>query len=197
MTEVSDASLWERARGGDAEAFGEIYERHGRAVQSFCLWRAASVELAEDVTATVFLEAWRRREDFELTSGRAMPLLLGIATNVLRNHWRSRRRHAAALERMRGRTPAAPFGDDEDDVDARIDAIRELREAGAAIRALPRREREVLALIAWGDLTYAETAAALAVPVGTVRSRVARARSRLGPSFPNSSALQAAAEEPS
>lgn len=179
---ADDLQLWERTRSGDAEAFGDLYERHARAVQSYCLWRTADLRLAEDVTSTVFLEAWRRRGRLELTTGSAAPLLLGVATNVLRQQWRSQRRHRGALERLRGVGVAAP-----DDVEAeaieRMEAVHRIQAAGEEIRALPRREREVLALIAWGELSYEETAVALGVPIGTVRSRLARARGRLGGAF--------------
>lgn len=72
----------------------------------------------------------------------------------------------------------------------------QVREAGAAIRALPLREREVLALLAWGELSYAEIAAALGVPIGTVRSRVARARSRLGDALADLAPMPTPAEDP-
>jgi len=68
---------------------------------------------------------------------------------------------------------------------ARVDAIRQLRDGGEAIRGLPRREREVLALLALSELSYGEIGEALGLPVGTVRSRLARARSRLGGAFPD------------
>jgi RNA polymerase sigma-70 factor (ECF subfamily) len=71
----------------------------------------------------------------------------------------------------------------EDEAIARLDAMHQLRDAGASVRALPRREREVLALIAWAELTYEEAAVALGIPTGTVRSRLARARNRLGEAF--------------
>ncbi len=178
----SDAELWERARGGDAEAFGDLYERHARAVQAYCLWRSADLQAAEDATATVFLEAWRRRERLPLETDSAAALLLGIANNVLRGQWRSRRRYRDALSRIRAAGDGGGSDAEGEAID-RLDAERELREAGAAIRALPRREREVLALIAWGELSYEETAAALGVPVGTVRSRLSRARARVGESL--------------
>ena len=195
MTPAADALLWERVRGGDAEAFGDLYERHARSVQSYCLWRTADLQLAEDATATAFLETWRKRERLELTTESAAPLLLGVANNVLRQHWRGRRRYIAALERVRNAAPVALLGH-EDEAIARLDAIRQLREAGAAVRALPRREREVLAMVAWGELTYEETAAALGVPIGTVRSRLARARDRLGDAFPSSLSASIPLEEP-
>lgn len=183
MTPISDIALWERARAGDAGAFGALYERHARAVQAFFLWRTADPPLAEDLTSIVFLEAWGKRTRIAPTTATARPLLLGVATNVLRHHWRSRRRHAAAVARMRAAVPAAGGAGEDDDAIARVDAMRELRAAREAVRALPRRELDVLTLVAWGELTYEETAAALGVPVGSVRSRLARARARLGDAF--------------
>src|SRR5215218_2876287 len=181
---ADDSQLWERTRSGDAEAFGDLYERHARAVHSYCLWRTADVLAAEDATATVFLEAWRKRQRLSLTTDSAAPLLLGIANNVVRRQWRSQRRHRDTLERVRnvGQIP----GDLEAEAIARVDAMQQLRDGGEAIRQLPRREREVLALVAWSELTYGEIAEALSLPIGTVRSRIARARARLGDAFPES-----------
>jgi len=180
---ADDLQLWERARSGDAEAFGDLYERHARAVQSYCLWRTANLQGAEDATATVFLEAWRKRRRLTLSTGSAAPLLLGIANNVLRHQWRSQRRYRETLERVRniGQVPA----DLEAEAIARLDAIQRVRIGGESIRRLPRREREVLALFAWSDLSYGEIAEALGLPIGTVRSRLARARARLGEAFPD------------
>lgn len=186
MRNLSDPELWRRAQKGDSGAFGELYQRHARSVQSFCLWRSANLQIAEDATATAFLEAWRRRRRLDLTTDSAAPLLLGVATNVLRNHWRSQRRHARAIERIHHADPL-PSSEQEDEAVARIDAVARVREAGAAIRGLPLREREVLALLAWAELSYEETAAALGIPIGTVRSRLSRARSRLGRAFPDPS----------
>ncbi|MGN6275692.1 MAG: RNA polymerase sigma factor [Solirubrobacterales bacterium] len=175
---VSDGVLWAQARGGDAEAFGLIYARHARAVQDYCLWRTADPQAAEDAVATVFLEAWRRRERLDLQTDSAAALLLGIANNVVRGHWRNSRRHRQALTRLRAEAPIEG-SEPESAVIARIDALRHIRQRREAFRSLPRREREVLALIADQDLSYGETASALGVPVGTVRSRLSRARRRL------------------
>jgi RNA polymerase sigma-70 factor (ECF subfamily) len=178
MPDTSDAELWARARAGDTEAFGDLYERHARAIQSYCLWRTADPQAAEDATATVFLEAWRRCEGLTLLTDSAAPLLLGIANNVVRRQWRKSRRQRDALERVHA-AEATGASDLEAEAIVRLDAARELREAGATIRSLPRREREVLAMVAWGELSYEETAVALGIPIGTVRSRLARARRRL------------------
>ena len=125
----------------------------------------------------MFLEAWRRRRSVQLHQGSALPWLYGVATNVLRNARRTLRRHAAALDRV----PAAPLAtsDEADEAAARIDDQRRMQQLLALFRRLPRREQEVLALIAWSELSYEEAARALGLPVGTVRSRVSRARRRL------------------
>jgi RNA polymerase sigma factor (sigma-70 family) len=190
---AGDLQLWERTRSGDAEAFGDLYERHARAVQSYCLWRTADLQASEDATATVFLEAWRKRGRLVLSTDSAAPLLLGIANNILRRQWRSQRRYRDTLELARnvGQTTE----DLETEAIARVDAIRQLRQGGEAIRGLPRREREVLALLAWSELSYGEIAVALGLPVGTVRSRLARARTRLGDAFTDPSEARPA-EEP-
>ena len=191
---ADDLQLWERVRAGDSEAFGDLYERHARAVQSYCLWRTADLQAAEDATSTVFLEVWRQRQRLSLSTDSAAPLLLGIANNVLRRHWRSQRRYRDALDRVRG-VGQAP-NDLEVEAIARVDAIRQIREGGEAIRRLPRREREVLALLAWSDLSYGEIGEALGLPIGTVRSRLARARTRLGDAFPDPTVVARPEEEP-
>ncbi len=172
MSAATDAELWAR---GDAEAFGALYERHARAVYNHCFRGTADWALAEDLTSVVFLEAWRRRADVRLQNESALPWLLGVATNVLRNGWRWRRRRQAALARLR----LEDEPDFSDDVDGRLDDERAMRAVLCAVSALPRRDREVLALCAWAGLTYDEAAVALGVPVGTIRSRLSRARARM------------------
>ena len=189
---AGDLQLWERIGSGDAEAFGDLYERHARAVQSYCLWRTAGLQAAEDATATVFLEVWRQRRHLTLSTDSAAPLLLGIANNVVRRQWRSERRYRNVLERVRNAGQVS--SDLEAETIARIDAMQQLRDGGEAIRALPRREREVLALLAWSDLSYGEIAEALGLPIGTVRSRISRARARLGDAFPDSTETRPAEE---
>src|SRR5438132_505467 len=131
--------------------------------------------LAEELTAIVFLEAWRRRAQVELERDEAVPWLLGVATNVLRNLRRSQRRYRAALERL-PREHAADFAAE---VEERLDDERQMRAALRALRQLPRADQDVLALCVWEELTYEQAALALGVPVGTVRSRLSRARARL------------------
>ncbi|MFI6514363.1 RNA polymerase sigma factor [Spirillospora sp. NPDC050679] len=173
---LTDAALWRRARDGDEHAFGELFDRHARAVYGFCFRRTADWTAAEDLTSVVFLETWRRRGQVRLESDSLLPWLYGVATNVLHNHRRSLRRHRAALARL----PAPPpVPDGADDTAARLDAEHRMREVLASIAELPRRDREILTLSVWEGLGYAEIATALGVPVGTVRSRLSRVRAKL------------------
>ena len=172
----TDADLWRRARDGDERAFGVLFDRHARTVYNHCFRRTASWSEAEDLTSVVFLETWRRRARVDPPSGSLLPWLYGVATHVLHNHRRSLRRHRDALARM----PApVPEPEDADEVAARLDAERRMRRVLDAMGRLPRRDREVLILCVWEELDYAEVAEALGIPVGTVRSRLNRARGRL------------------
>jgi RNA polymerase sigma-70 factor (ECF subfamily) len=171
----SDSDLWTQASAGDAEAFGVLFERHGRAIYNYCFRRTGDWALAEDLASAVFLEAWRRRRDVALHEDSLLAWLYGVATNQLRNVHRSLRRHHAALERL----PAPPDTPDiADDVVGRLDDERRMRALLSSFRQLPAIDQDVLALCVWQELTYEQAATALGVPIGTVRSRLARARRR-------------------
>jgi RNA polymerase sigma factor (sigma-70 family) len=171
----SDAALWSRSRSGDAHAFGLLFERHATTIYNYCFRRVANWAAAEDLVSVVFLEAWRRR-DKELPPDKVLPWLLGIATNVVRNRRRSERRYADALRRVPAPRPGPDFADHADE---RLDDERLMERALALVARLPRREQDVFALCAWAELSYEDAALALGVPVGTVRSRLSRARARL------------------
>ena len=115
-----------------------------------------------------------------LSGDSALPWLLGIAHNVVRNQRRSLRRHRAAVLRM-STNETSPSGEEE--VIARVDAQRALSAALSAVARLPQEQQDVVNLVLWSGLSYEETAQALGVPVGTVRSRIARARTALGASL--------------
>ena len=127
-----DAELW-RAAATDAEAFGELFERHAQSVFAFCARRTGDLALSEDLTSVVFLEAWRKRRSVRLENRSALPWLLGTAHNVVRNQHRSLRRYRAALARMSegGLTPSG-----EEETIARLDAQRELSTALEAVGQL-------------------------------------------------------------
>lgn len=173
--EVDDSVLWSRARTGDSEAFGMLFERHARTIYNFCFRRVGNWATAEDLVSIVFLQAWRRL-DKPLPKGKELPWLFGIATNVVRNRRRAERRHAAALKRVPQPSPDPSFADDSDQ---RVDDEELMGRALRLVARLPRREQEVFALCAWSELSYEDAAIALRIPVGTVRSRLSRARARL------------------
>jgi RNA polymerase sigma factor (sigma-70 family) len=161
----------------EAIAFGDLFGRHAQAVYSFCARRTADLSLAEDLTSITFLEAWRHRERVpSAQAGSALPWLLGVANNVVRNARRGQRRYRDAVERLPvpSVAPAA-----EDQAVARSVTEAGLREALDAISALPEREQEVVMLVLWSGLSYEEAATAMSIPVGTVQSRLSRARAKL------------------
>jgi RNA polymerase sigma factor (sigma-70 family) len=172
---VSDRELWTRGAHGDGEAFGELFERHADAIYNYVFRRTADWATAEDLTSVVFLEAWRRRAEVRLERESALPWLYGVATNVIRNERRARRRHRTALEQL---PTELALRDDADEVDRALDQLV-MREALALVAQLPRKQQDVLALCVWCDLSYEAAALALGLPVGTVRSRLSRARLRL------------------
>ncbi|MUN40320.1 MULTISPECIES: RNA polymerase sigma factor [Actinomadura] len=172
----TDAEMWRRAVEGEAEAFGVLFDRHSRAVYNHCFRRAGDWSAAEELTSVVFLEAWRRRAEVRLDGDSALPWLLGVAANVARNRDRARRRHRDALARLPERPDAS---DHADDVAERLDAERAMARLLRLVRRLSPDDQDVLALCAADGLSYAQAAVALGVPVGTVRSRLSRAKSRL------------------
>lgn len=157
-----------------ADEFGELFASHFRELYAFCLRRTGDGAVADDLTSIVFLEGWRHRKRLEPGHERAW--LYGIAVNVLHNQRRSLGRHRAALKRM---APEPDETDFADDAAERMEDERRVREILPLIDRLRQGEREVLTLCGWADLSYEECARALDVPVGTVRSRLSRARARL------------------
>lgn len=170
-----DSTLWSRAQAGDADAFGLLFERHARTIYNYCFRRTGDWAAAEDLVSIVFLEAWRRR-DQRLPPGKELPWLLGIATNVVRNRRRSERRYAAALRRVPESRTEPELTSESDE---RLDDERLMRQTLELLSRLPRRELDVFVLCAWFELSYEDAAVALEIPVGTVRSRLSRARVRL------------------
>ncbi|MDO9458432.1 RNA polymerase sigma factor [Nocardioides sp.] len=176
MTRPSEADLAAGLRAGQADALTELFDRHADRIFRHCFRLTADRADAEDATATVFLEVWRHRQRVQVHDGTVVPWLYGVATNVCRNLTRGRRRHLRAVSRL-PQPEVQP--DHADRVAERLDTEQRAREVLDAIERLPQRERDVVALVAWSGLSYEAAAAALDVPVGTVRSRLSRARRRL------------------
>ncbi|MFJ9021020.1 RNA polymerase sigma factor [Streptomyces sp. NPDC102259] len=166
-----------RVRAGESSAFAELFDDYARAVYNHAFRLTADWSTAEDVMAATFMEAWRLRERVDPEGGSLRPWLLGIATNTARNQHRSNRRYRAAAGVAAAAELSVP--DHADEVADRIDDRRRLATALTALATLRRPEREVVALCLGEGLDYEAAAEALGIPVGTVASRLSRARKKL------------------
>lgn len=165
--EVISASL------GESGAFAAIFDRHYNEVYRYVARRVGGAT-ADDIVGQVFLVAFAGRGRYRAELSNARPWLFGIATNLVRKHYRTERRRLHAYARLDGRSRMEP---DFEVVESRLDATALVQtKLAAALAGMPRRDRDTILLFAWGDLTYEETAFAIGVPVGTVRSRLHRAR---------------------
>jgi RNA polymerase sigma factor (sigma-70 family) len=158
----------------DPTRFGVIFDRHVEAIHAY-LQRRVGPDIADDLAAETFVKAFGARGRYDVSRESARPWLFGIATNVVRHHRRRERRQLAAYRRSFV-TPTLP---DNEEVEDRADAAIASRRLARALASLRASQREVLVLHAWADLSYAEIAAALDLPIGTVRSRLHRARRRM------------------
>lgn len=171
-----DSSLHARIRAGDPEAFREMFKEHAQMVYHHAVRVTGDWVAAQDIVSLTFLEAWRLRGTLRDEGDTPRPWLMGTAANVVRNTARAARRHHRAVARMSARETVPDFADE---LVGRIADAEQLAAAQAALARLRQSEREVFTLCVWSGFSYAEAAQALDVPVGTVRSRLARARSRL------------------
>jgi RNA polymerase sigma factor (sigma-70 family) len=154
--------------------FAVVFDRHVEAIHAY-LQRRVGRDLADEISSQTFLAAFDGRSRYDLSRPDSRPWLFGIATNLLRRHQRSEVRALRAY----ARSAADPILDPFEGVEDRIDASNRRRDLVEALSELPGEERDALLLYAWADLSYAEIAEALEVPVGTVRSRLSRARARV------------------
>ncbi|HEX4721246.1 MAG TPA: RNA polymerase sigma factor [Pseudonocardiaceae bacterium] len=158
-----------------SELFAVIFDRHAPYIHRY-LARRLGREIAEDLLAETFLVAFRRRRSYDLGRGDARPWLYGIATNLVSQHRRDEVRRLR-LRRVDLATEVSPGHADR--IAARVTAQSMRGPLTAALAGLSPDDRDVLLLIAWEQLTYEEVAAALGIPVGTVRSRLNRARRKV------------------
>lgn len=161
-----------------ADGFTALYDRHARTLYRYCA-RRVGPDLAEDVVAQTFLIAYERRHAH--AGGDPLPWLFGIATNVLYRHRRDEVRGYRALART-GADPLLVSGVAESHAaraEERTDAGRRARSVARVLAKLPARQRDVLLLFAVAELSYAEIAAALDLPLGTVQSALHRARAKM------------------
>ena len=173
MSSPADAEVIGRSLG-EPEAFGLIYDRHAATLLRF-LGRRAGAKVAEGLVGELFRIAFERRKTFDASRASALPWLYGIGSNLLLKHRRSEARRLRASARMAAALEAADRRGSAAALDARVLFPR----VANAIEALPDVEREALLLFAWEELSYQSVAEALELPIGTVRSRLNRARTHL------------------
>ncbi|WP_363370348.1 MULTISPECIES: RNA polymerase sigma factor [unclassified Microbacterium] len=164
---------------GQPRAFAEIFDRHAGVVGRYAA-RRLGADAGEDILSETFLVAFARRKAFDTTRDSALPWLFGIASRLIRKHRATEAKHLRSSIESAHREEHISHGDLETTI-ARLDAEISTRELAPRIASLSAKDRETLLLYAWGDLTYEEVAEALGVPVGTVRSRINRVRTRLDP----------------
>jgi RNA polymerase sigma-70 factor (ECF subfamily) len=159
------------------ELFETIFERHYDAVYRFSIGRVGYHD-ASDVASDTFVRAFDRRDRFRTDRESALPWLFGIAANVARERHRKSVRGLRMLRRTAGMTMREDSLFEVDAAD-RLDALSKRSDLTAALRTLSEDEYQVLMLLAVADFSYADIAEALDIPIGTVRSRIHRARNKM------------------
>jgi RNA polymerase sigma-70 factor (ECF subfamily) len=159
------------------ELFGALYDRHAADIHRYTARRLGG-QVADDITSETFLIAFRTRRRFDTSRDSARPWLFGIAARLVGRHRRSEARALRALART-GCDPVAESWTEQ--ADDRVTARAAERRLADALAGLSARDRNVLLLVAWADLTYKEVADALDISVGTVGSRLNRARRKVRP----------------
>jgi RNA polymerase sigma-70 factor (ECF subfamily) len=171
---------------GEPELFAGVFDRHAATVHRYLGRRVG--DLADDLLSETFLVAFRRRAAYRPEQVEVRPWLIGIATNLIRGHARSEQRRYRAL--ARASAEPAVLGADPGDSADRLDAQALRGPLAAALAGLKTQDRDALLLFAWGQLSYEEIAAVLDVPVGTVRSRLHRARRQTRAAFGTTSPFE-------
>jgi len=157
-------------------AFAELYDRHASTVHRYAA-RRIDRGAADDIMSETFLVAFERRSVFDCSYDSALPWLLGIATTLIRKRARLEARAWKGL--LADHEAASVTVDQTERMGIRLDAEASIRKVVAAIRRMSDGDRDVLLLHAWADLSYEQIAVALSIPIGTVRSRLNRARKSL------------------
>ena len=176
MSNDPDTTVWSHVLSGDARLFGVIFDRHRDRVFRHLLWLGAEPSDAEDLTATVFLELWRKRLVARIVDDSLLPWLLATATNVSRNSSRARRRYRRLLATLPLPTSAAdPVQLAEDRITFRDRAAP----IAQAVRALPLIDKQLIAHATLEELSLEQSAAALGISYGAAKTRLSRARRRI------------------
>ncbi|TMR07946.1 RNA polymerase sigma factor [Nonomuraea turkmeniaca] len=170
VVELDDATLIESSLN-EPEVFAVLFDRHAPQLHRYVTRRLGSSE-AEDVVADTFLAAFQRRGHYDRGRPDARPWLYGIASNLIGK----RRRAETNLYRAYIRSGVHPAEIPGGQVENGINTLAVNRPLAQALLRLTRADRDVLLLVAWAELSYQEVADALSIPLGTVASRLNRAR---------------------
>jgi RNA polymerase sigma-70 factor (ECF subfamily) len=166
---TKDSELLKRAGKGSEAAFLELYQRHQGPIFRFALHMSGRVEVAEEVVQEVFLKLLSGTSGFSEVNGSLQGYLIGTARNMIRE----RLRHAQRF------VNSEPVAATDSGVLESLSKEQELRDLHAAIMSLPANYREVIALCDLENMDYSQAASHLGCPLGTVRSRLHRARATL------------------
>ncbi len=164
----SDADEWRAVLAGDGEAFARIFDRHSQRIYRHSLALVPAIDDAQDVVGVTFLEAWRKRGTVRFVNGSLLPWLLVTASHSSKNITRAARRYRNLLEHV-------PRPELQDGPELMLDDGA----AMTALRELGTHHRDVIALCVIEGFSEAEAADALGVPLGTVKSRLHRAKTTL------------------
>jgi RNA polymerase sigma-70 factor, ECF subfamily len=175
-TELTDDGLLGRMIAGDEEAFTLLYRRRQPAIYRFVLHMSGRPAVAEDVTQEVFMTLIRDAKRFDPARGTLNGFLFGIARNHMRKRWEQERRLVPLADDAEERGELAASGSAGTDEFSVRETVFRVRHA---IATLPENYREVVVLCDLEEMSYDEAASALGSPVGTVRSRLHRARAML------------------
>jgi RNA polymerase sigma-70 factor (ECF subfamily) len=173
-TQASDADLIARSLV-EPDLFTAVFDRHSAEILRYAYARLGP-GLAEDVTAETFLDAFRRRSTYDCAWSDARPWLYGIAVRQIGRH---RRVEARRLRLLRSALADGPAEDHSDRAAERVTAERLRPRLATVVGELPQRDRELLLLIAWAELSYAEAATALGTTTSAVKARLHRIRVRM------------------
>ena len=179
-----DVERWARLRDADPDALADLFNRHSDAVYNFAFRRTASWANADDITQATFLTVWRRASTGtlpELDHPSALPWLLGVADHESRDLYRRllrRRRLHQRLDNLRA--DEQHEADHAESVTQQLHDEQQMARIREAVCVLPAHQRAVVELLVWARLSVAETASTLGVAEGTVKSRMSRAKRRLG-----------------
>jgi len=166
---LDDADVVARAIKRPDE-FALLFDRHAPAIHRYAS-RRLGPDNADDLVMTTFTAAFDGRARFVAPENRsARPWLFGIASNLVKQHFKASRRSVELRVRLSGERSSTPSD---------TETVNEMLALAGALEGLPEQDRETLLLVSVGELTYEEAALALDIPIGTVRSRVNRARGRL------------------